>query len=76
MLAFGIVAPEATHRTSFEEHSGADARSIVQGEALNVENNICGDHDATVKEGMGDAEGVREEVVLAAPSLLRLSCLY
>ncbi len=44
MLPFGVVAPEALHRTSFEEHRCADARSIVQREALNVENNICSIH--------------------------------
>jgi hypothetical protein len=56
-LTLGIVAPETTHRATFEEHSGADARSVVQGEALNVEDNICGDHGDTVKGGK-DGEGV------------------
>jgi hypothetical protein len=49
VLAFGIVAPEATHGASFEEHSCADARTIVQGEALNVENNVSSVHCDTVR---------------------------
>jgi hypothetical protein len=44
MLPFWIVTPEATHGTSFQEHSCADARAIVQGKALNVENNISSVH--------------------------------
>ena len=30
VLPLWIVAPEAVHRASFEEHSRADARTIVQ----------------------------------------------
>jgi hypothetical protein len=48
VLPFGIVAPEATHGASFEEHGCADARAIVQGEALNVENNVSTVHGDTV----------------------------
>ena len=49
VLAFGIVAPETAHRASFEEHSCADARSIVQGKALNVENHVSSVHCSTVR---------------------------
>ena len=48
VLPFGIVAPEAMHGASFEEHSCADARTIVQREALNVENNVSSVHCDTV----------------------------
>jgi len=44
VLPFGIVAPEAAHGASFQEHGCADARSIVQGETLNVENNVSSVH--------------------------------
>ena len=47
-LSFGIVAPEAPHRAPLEEHSCADARTIVQGETLNVENNVSNVHCETV----------------------------
>lgn len=57
MLAFGVVAPETTHRASLEEYSGADARSVVQGEALDVENYICRNHGGTVKAGNCNGEG-------------------
>jgi hypothetical protein len=50
VLPFGIVAPETAHRASFEEHSRADARSIVQREALYVENNVSSIHCDTVRE--------------------------
>lgn len=50
MLPFGVVAPEALHGTTLEEHGCANARSVVQGETLDVENNICGIHDNTVLE--------------------------
>ena len=49
VLPFRIVAPEAAHGASFEEHSCADARTIVQGEALNVENNVSSVHYDTVR---------------------------
>jgi len=51
VLPFGVVAPEAAHRASFEEHSCADARTIVQGKALNVENNVSSVHCDTVRKG-------------------------
>jgi hypothetical protein len=35
---FGIVAPQAAQWTTFEEHSGADAGSIVYGETLDIKN--------------------------------------
>ena len=49
VLPFGIVAPEAAHGASFEEYSCADARTIVQGKALNVENNVSSVHCDTVR---------------------------
>lgn len=39
--AFGIVAPKAAQRASFQEDSGANARSIVDGESLDIEYNAC-----------------------------------
>ena len=44
VLPFRIVAPEAAHGAALEEHGGADARSVVQGKALNVENNVSNVH--------------------------------
>ena len=44
VLPLGIVAPEAVHGASFQEHGCADARAIVQGEALYVENNVSSVH--------------------------------
>jgi len=44
VLPLGIVAPEAAQRATFEEDRGADARAIVQGEALYVENNVSSVH--------------------------------
>ena len=52
VLPFRIVAPEAAHGTAFEEHGGADARTIVQGEALDVKNNVSSVHYDTVREGL------------------------
>ena len=49
VLPFGIVTPEAAHGASFEEYSCADARTIVQGKALNVENNVSSVHCDTVR---------------------------
>jgi hypothetical protein len=49
MLPFWIVTPETTHGASFQEHSCTDARTIVQGKALNVENNVCSVHCNTVR---------------------------
>ena len=40
ILPFGIVAPEAAHGASLEEHSGANARTIVQRKPLDVEDNV------------------------------------
>ena len=57
MLPFGVVAPEALHGTTLEEHGCANARSIVQGETLDVENNICGIHYITVLEVNRKGEG-------------------
>jgi hypothetical protein len=57
VLPFGVVAPEALHRTTFEEHGCANARSIVQRETLYVENNICSIHYDTVLEGDRKGEG-------------------
>jgi len=57
MLPFGIVAPEALHGTTLEEHGCANARSIVQRETLNVENDICGVHYVTAQEGDREGEG-------------------
>ena len=51
MLPFWIVTPEATHGASFQEHGCADARTIVQGKALNIENNVSSVHCNTVREG-------------------------
>jgi hypothetical protein len=36
-LAFGIVAPPASKRTSFEEDGSPDARPIMRGKAHDVE---------------------------------------
>lgn len=52
VLSFRIVAPEALHGASFEEHSCADARAIVQGKALDVENNVSSLHCDTVRRGV------------------------
>jgi hypothetical protein len=49
MLPFWIVTPEATHGASFQEHGCADARTIVQGKTLNVENNVSSVHRSTVR---------------------------
>jgi hypothetical protein len=38
-LSFGVVAPPATHWTSFEEHGGSNSRAVMNGVSLNVENN-------------------------------------
>jgi hypothetical protein len=35
---FGIVAPQAAQGTTFKEHGGADAGSIVYGEPLDIKN--------------------------------------
>ena len=51
MLPFWIMTPEATHGASFQEHGCADARTIVQGKALNIENNVSSVHCNTVREG-------------------------
>jgi hypothetical protein len=53
VLTFGIVAPEATHGASFEEHCCADARTIVQGIALNVEDDVGSVHCKTVSKVNG-----------------------
>lgn len=37
-LAFGIMAPRAPKRTAFQEEGRADAWTIMQAEALDVEN--------------------------------------
>jgi len=37
-LALGIVAPLAIQRTTLKEHRGADARAIVDGKPLYIEN--------------------------------------
>jgi hypothetical protein len=49
VLPFRIVAPEAAHGASFEEHSCADARTIVQGEPLYVEDDVSSVHCDTVR---------------------------
>jgi hypothetical protein len=38
MDSFRIVAPETAQGAPFEEHGGADTRTVVDREALNVEN--------------------------------------
>jgi hypothetical protein len=37
-LPFGIGTPRAQERTAFEENEGPDARSVVKGEFLDIEN--------------------------------------
>jgi len=84
VLSFRIVAPEATHGASFEEHSCADARTIVQGKALNVKDYISSVHYDTVR---GEPITSDADVPASAecdgkkasfPSMLRvnLSCPY
>ena len=51
VLPFWIMTPEAMHGASFQEHGRADARTIVQGETLNVKNNVSSVHCSTVREG-------------------------
>jgi hypothetical protein len=66
VLPFGIMAPETAHRASFEEHSCADARTIVQGETLNVKNNVSSVHCDTVRgesTANDTAVGARAECV-------------
>ena len=43
------MAPETSHGASFQKHSCADARAVVQGKALNVENNVSSVHYDTVR---------------------------
>ena len=50
VLTFGIVAPEAIHGASLQEHGRAYARTVVQGEALNIKNNLSSVHDDTVRK--------------------------
>jgi hypothetical protein len=49
MLPFWIVTPEATHGAPFQEHGCTDARTIMQGKALNVEYNVSSVHCSTVR---------------------------
>jgi hypothetical protein len=39
---FGVVTPEAAQRAAFEEYRGADARPIVDGETLDIEDQTAG----------------------------------
>ena len=39
--AFGVVAPGAAQGAPFEKDSGADPRTVVNGEALDVEDDSC-----------------------------------
>jgi hypothetical protein len=50
VLSLRIMAPEAAHGASLQKHSGADARAVVQGETLNVKNNVSSVHDNAVRE--------------------------
>jgi hypothetical protein len=61
MLPFWIMAPEAAHGASFEEHRCADARTIVQGKTLYVENNVSSVHDHTVR-----GESIANDVKVSA----------
>jgi hypothetical protein len=36
---FGIMTPSTTERTAFEKNCSPDAGSIIDGKALNIENN-------------------------------------
>jgi hypothetical protein len=38
---FGIVAPHAVKRASFQKNRRADARSVIHREALDIEDGAC-----------------------------------
>ena len=74
VLAFGVMAPRAVHRTSLEKDRRADARAIVQREALDVEDNTCSIHCDTVREGLGINCG-GDELKFSPPRLIPFDCL-
>ena len=71
VLPLGIVAPKTAHRASFEEHSCADARTIVQGKALNVKNHVGSVHCYTVR-----GESMKNDSSCYALLLVSSPCAY
>jgi hypothetical protein len=69
ILSFRIVAPETTHGASFQEHRGADARPIVQGKSLNIEDDIGYSHCNTVQGGNGMVR--KKPILLSHPVFIR-----
>jgi hypothetical protein len=48
ILSLGVMTPETAHRASLKENGRSDARAVVQGETLDIENNIRRCHVMTL----------------------------